>query len=59
MDKDKDISSYNDPARFLKGEKDVVINTVSKSPVTKSSNRKITKGHYNISNDHAPPHGYF
>lgn len=58
MDKNKDVSSYNEPARFLKGEKDVIVNTVSKSPVTKNSNRNITKGHHNISNNHALPHGF-
>lgn len=59
MYKNKEISSYNEPARFLEGEKNVVIDTVSKSPVTNSSNRKITKSDHDISNKHALPHGFF
>lgn len=58
MDNNKNISSYNEPTWFLKGQKDVVFNRVSKSPVTKDTNREITKSHYSISNNHASPHGY-
>lgn len=45
MNNNKYISSNNKPTRFLKWQKDVIINRVSESPITKDSDRKITQSH--------------
>lgn len=54
---DKHVSSGDKPARFLKRDKDVIVNSISECPITDECHREVAYCHNNISYNNTAPHG--
>lgn len=58
MNNHKHVSNCNKPDGLLKWHEDIILNSISKHPITNQGNRKIAQGYHDICDDYAFPHGF-
>nr|GMD38537.1 hypothetical protein CK203_077047 [Ipomoea batatas] len=58
VDDNKHVSSSDEPSRFLEGNEDVILNRVSKHPVSDDGHRKVAQKNDGVGHPNSLHHGF-